>query len=157
MLLEREDINPQTFLPSSRSVAFCKTAWEAVGGYPEWLDYSEDLVFDMALKEDVGNFAFAPGPSPTFVRVAACARSANNITTTHAATAKPTCGLNVTPSATPPTSSRCRCYCARSGVANWSAGWACWSVSSLIRGVRQYDYGIKRMVGVLQRVHAHLR
>lgn len=61
VLPEREDINPQTFLPSSRSVAFCKTAWEAVGGYPEWLDYSEDLVFDMALKEDVGNFAFAPG------------------------------------------------------------------------------------------------
>lgn len=61
VLPDRRDIDPQTFLPSSRSVAFCKTAWEAVGGYPEWLDYSEDLVFDMALKQDVGNFAFAPG------------------------------------------------------------------------------------------------
>ena len=51
VLLEREDINHMTFLPSSRSVAFCKTAREAVGGYPEWLDYSEDLVFDMAPKK----------------------------------------------------------------------------------------------------------
>ncbi len=55
-----EDVTPDTFLPSSRSVAFRKTAWEAVGGYPEWLDYSEDLVFDMRLKEIGCRFAFAP-------------------------------------------------------------------------------------------------
>ena len=30
-----EKINPDTFLPSSRSVAFLKQAWQAVGGYPE--------------------------------------------------------------------------------------------------------------------------
>ena len=33
-----EDIRPQTFLPSSRSVAFRKEAWDKVGGYPEWLE-----------------------------------------------------------------------------------------------------------------------
>jgi glycosyltransferase involved in cell wall biosynthesis len=44
------DIDPHKFLPSSRSVAFRKTAWQAVGGYPEWLDYCEDLVFDFKLK-----------------------------------------------------------------------------------------------------------
>jgi glycosyltransferase involved in cell wall biosynthesis len=44
-----EDIKPRTFLPSSRSVAFRKAAWEEVGGYPEWLDYCEDLVFDRNL------------------------------------------------------------------------------------------------------------
>jgi glycosyltransferase involved in cell wall biosynthesis len=54
------DINPATFLPSSRSVAFLKTAWQAAGGYPEWLDYCEDLVFDLALREQAGPFAFAP-------------------------------------------------------------------------------------------------
>jgi glycosyltransferase involved in cell wall biosynthesis len=54
------DIDPANFLPSSRSVAFLKEAWQAVGGYPEWLDYSEDLVFDMALQERYGQFAFAP-------------------------------------------------------------------------------------------------
>jgi glycosyltransferase involved in cell wall biosynthesis len=46
-----DEINPATFLPSSRSVAFRKTAWEAVGGYPEWLDYCEDLIFDLRLKK----------------------------------------------------------------------------------------------------------
>lgn len=60
VLPERRDVNPETFLPSSRSVAFCKAAWEAVGGYPEWLDYSEDLIFDLALKEQFSPFYFAP-------------------------------------------------------------------------------------------------
>lgn len=53
-----DEIDPNTFLPSSRSVAFRKTAWEAVGGYPEWLDYCEDLVFDLRLKEKYGAFPF---------------------------------------------------------------------------------------------------
>jgi hypothetical protein len=56
-----DDVDPQKFLPSSRSVAFQKSVWEAVGGYPEWLDYSEDLVFDLALRERYGPFPFAPG------------------------------------------------------------------------------------------------
>lgn len=55
-----EDVDPATFLPSSRSVAFRKSAWAAVGGYPEWLEHSEDLVFDMALRDRFGPFAFAP-------------------------------------------------------------------------------------------------
>ena len=54
----REDVNPETFLPSSRSVAFLKSAWEAVGGYPEWLDYGEDLVFDRTLQQRFGSFVF---------------------------------------------------------------------------------------------------
>jgi glycosyltransferase involved in cell wall biosynthesis len=53
------DFSPD--LPSSRSVAFRKSAWEAVGGYPEWLDYCEDLVFDFALGKRYAPFAFAPG------------------------------------------------------------------------------------------------
>jgi glycosyltransferase involved in cell wall biosynthesis len=56
-----EDIDPSKFLPSSRSVAFRKAAWREVGGYPEWLDYSEDLVFDIALRDAGKQFAFAPG------------------------------------------------------------------------------------------------
>lgn len=59
VLPERRDVDPKKFLPSSRSVAFLKSAWEAVGGYPEWLDYGEDLVFDMALTENFGPFFFA--------------------------------------------------------------------------------------------------
>lgn len=56
VLPARSDVDPDSFLPSSRSVAFLKSAWEAVGGYPEWLDYSEDLIFDMALHEQFGPF-----------------------------------------------------------------------------------------------------
>lgn len=55
-----EDIDTEKFLPSSRSVAFTKSAWQAVGGYPEWLDYSEDLIFDLALRKNYGSFAFSP-------------------------------------------------------------------------------------------------
>ena len=35
-----------------------RVAWEAVGGYPEWLDYCEDLVFDFRLKMIYGAFPF---------------------------------------------------------------------------------------------------
>lgn len=55
-----DDIEPTTFLPSSRSVAFLKETWEKAGGYPEWLDYSEDLIFDLKLKDVSGAFAFTP-------------------------------------------------------------------------------------------------
>jgi glycosyltransferase involved in cell wall biosynthesis len=59
VLPSRSDVDPASFLPSSRSVAFLKSAWEAVGGYPEWLDYSEDLIFDMALRDRYGQFPLA--------------------------------------------------------------------------------------------------
>jgi len=54
------DIRPASFLPSSRSIAFRKSAWEKVNGYPEWLDYCEDLIFDFALRDAGCVFAFAP-------------------------------------------------------------------------------------------------
>lgn len=55
------DIDPDTFLPSSRSVAFRRDAWLQAGGYPEWLDYCEDLIFDFRLRRLYGAFPFAPG------------------------------------------------------------------------------------------------
>lgn len=60
VLPRRPEIDPATFLPSSRSIAFLKTAWETVGGYPEWLDYCEDLVFDLSLRRAGFSFVFAP-------------------------------------------------------------------------------------------------
>lgn len=60
VLPDADDVNPEEFLPSSRSVAFLKTAWETVGGYPEWLDFGEDLLFDLALRRRYGAFSFAP-------------------------------------------------------------------------------------------------
>ncbi|HET6314946.1 MAG TPA: glycosyl transferase, partial [Chloroflexota bacterium] len=59
VLPRRCEIDARTFLPSSRSVAFSKAAWQAAGGYPEWLDYCEDVVFDLALRERSA-MAFAP-------------------------------------------------------------------------------------------------
>ncbi|NPA90678.1 MAG: glycosyltransferase [Chloroflexi bacterium] len=55
-----EEIAPERFLPSSRSVAFLREVWERVGGYPEWLDYSEDVVFDLRVRALAGPFAWAP-------------------------------------------------------------------------------------------------
>lgn len=54
------DVKPEHFLPSSRSVAFSRGAWQCSGGYPEWLDYCEDLLFDFQLIECCGGFAWAP-------------------------------------------------------------------------------------------------
>jgi glycosyltransferase involved in cell wall biosynthesis len=54
-----EDVRPEGFLPSSRSVLFRRAAWAEAGGYPEWLDYGEDLVFDLALRRAGRRFAFA--------------------------------------------------------------------------------------------------
>jgi glycosyltransferase involved in cell wall biosynthesis len=54
------DVRPERFLPSSRSVLFRRSAWQAIGGYPDWLDYGEDLVFDLALRARGLSFAFAP-------------------------------------------------------------------------------------------------
>lgn len=56
----RSEIGARSFLPSSRSVAFRKSAWQAVGGYPEWLEHCEDLVFDLRLRQRYGPFVFAP-------------------------------------------------------------------------------------------------
>jgi glycosyltransferase involved in cell wall biosynthesis len=55
-----DEIDPCRFLPSSRSVAFRRAVWSAVGGYPEWLDYCEDLVFDFALRRAGFRFTWVP-------------------------------------------------------------------------------------------------
>ncbi len=60
VLPTRDEVNPARFLPSSRSVAFTKEAWRRAGGYPEWLDYCEDVVFDLALRRDGAIFGWAP-------------------------------------------------------------------------------------------------
>lgn len=56
-----DEIDAGGFLPSSRSIAFRKRAAQGIGGYPEWLDYCEDLVFDLQLRLAGERFAFVPG------------------------------------------------------------------------------------------------
>jgi hypothetical protein len=53
-------VSAATFLPSSRSVAFRKTTWEEVGGYPETTYTAEDTVFDLAVRRLSGRIVFAP-------------------------------------------------------------------------------------------------
>ena len=54
------EIDAEKFLPSSRSIAFRKAAALQVGLYPEWLDFCEDLIFDLRLRRAAGPFAFEP-------------------------------------------------------------------------------------------------
>jgi glycosyltransferase involved in cell wall biosynthesis len=60
------EIEPEKFLPSSRSVAFLKEWWQRVGGYPEWLEHCEDLVFDMDLRDAGARFEFVPDARVTW-------------------------------------------------------------------------------------------
>lgn len=54
-------INPQTFMPSSRSIAFKKECWETVQGYPENLRMAaEDTLFNLKLKKIGCQFIFQP-------------------------------------------------------------------------------------------------
>ncbi len=55
-----DQVRPETFLPSSRSVAFTRAAWEKVGGYPEDLVTTEDTVFDLRLRQAGFRFVFEP-------------------------------------------------------------------------------------------------
>lgn len=45
----REEVDPATFLPSARSMAFRRSVWRQVGGFPEDLDFAEDTLFDQRL------------------------------------------------------------------------------------------------------------
>lgn len=51
-------LDPKNYLPSSRSIAFRKKAWEKAGGYPEYLDTCEDLVFARELIKKGYKFVF---------------------------------------------------------------------------------------------------
>jgi glycosyltransferase involved in cell wall biosynthesis len=55
-----EEIDRERFLPSTRSVAFRRSAWERVGGFDERWDHNEDTPFALALKKAGCRFAFAP-------------------------------------------------------------------------------------------------
>lgn len=44
-----EEVNPDDFLPSARSVAFLKRAWSEVDGFPTDTEFAEDTLFDERL------------------------------------------------------------------------------------------------------------
>ncbi|HSX02867.1 MAG TPA: glycosyltransferase [Candidatus Saccharimonadia bacterium] len=68
MLQANEKVDVKTWLPSSRSIAFTKTAWRKAGRYPEYAEFEarlarkcggEDTLFDLALKD--AGYEFADG------------------------------------------------------------------------------------------------
>ena len=54
------EVDPESFLPSSRSVAFRRAAWRAAGGYPARAWHNEDTPFDLAMKASGARFVFEP-------------------------------------------------------------------------------------------------
>jgi glycosyltransferase involved in cell wall biosynthesis len=61
-----DEISPERFLPSSRSIAFRRSLIESGIEYPEWLDYCEDLIFDLRLKRADARFEFRPAALVAF-------------------------------------------------------------------------------------------
>lgn len=55
---DREESDKARYYPSSRSVAFLKSAWADAKGYPEWLYAAEDTLFNIRLREIGKEFVF---------------------------------------------------------------------------------------------------
>ena len=47
---DRDETEAARYYPSSRSLAFKKSAWEQAKGYPEWLFVAEDTLFNIRLR-----------------------------------------------------------------------------------------------------------
>lgn len=60
------EVREASYLASSRTVAFRRILWEETSGYPEWLDYCEDVVFDLACKKSGARAVFQPAASVRF-------------------------------------------------------------------------------------------
>lgn len=58
--LDASEVDPATFMPSARSVAFRRDALEAIGGYPEWLPIGEDMWVNHRWRERRLDMRFAP-------------------------------------------------------------------------------------------------
>lgn len=51
VLVMPERLNPDNFLPATRSMAFRKSAWKKIGGFQENLSHNEDYVFSRKLQD----------------------------------------------------------------------------------------------------------
>ncbi len=55
-----EDLRPDRYYAPGQSLAFRREPWAAVGGFPEWADHCEDILFQRALEARGFRGAFAP-------------------------------------------------------------------------------------------------
>lgn len=58
VLVMPDKLNPKTFLPAGRSMAFKKSIWEKVGGFPQSLSSNEDFAFAVKLRKIGAKIAF---------------------------------------------------------------------------------------------------
>lgn len=58
VLVMPDRANPMSFLPASRSMAFKKSIWKELGGFPEGLSNNEDYVFAKKLRKINANIVF---------------------------------------------------------------------------------------------------
>ena len=54
-----DKVNPETFLPATRSIAFRKSIWKRVGGFNEKLSHNEDYAFAKSLQKVKAKIFFA--------------------------------------------------------------------------------------------------
>ncbi len=59
VLVMPDQVNPDEFLPATRSVAFRKSIWKKIGGFDEKFSHNEDYVFAKKLKKDGAKIFFA--------------------------------------------------------------------------------------------------
>ena len=57
---EPEEVDPASYMPSARSVAFRRDAFERAGGYPEWLAIGEDMYLNHRWRESDLRLELAP-------------------------------------------------------------------------------------------------
>lgn len=55
-----DDLRPESFNPSARSMALTKDLWERAGGWPQWVNYSEDTLFDQHVRRLGAKWVLAP-------------------------------------------------------------------------------------------------
>jgi glycosyltransferase involved in cell wall biosynthesis len=57
----KEEIKAERYMPSSRNISFRKKIWVDIGGYPEDMDYGEDMKFNFNIKAAGYRIRFNPG------------------------------------------------------------------------------------------------
>ena len=54
-----DPVCPKTFNPSARSMALTKALWTRAGGWPEWIHFSEDTLFDHKIRKMNAGWQYA--------------------------------------------------------------------------------------------------
>ena len=101
--LDASEVDPATFNPSARSVAYRRDAIETVGGYPEWLAIGEDMWVDLGGASGPSTCGSRPTPWCAGDPGLRSPRRGGSTSGTHAATRRPGCIRTATPCGSRPT------------------------------------------------------